>query len=147
MSRLGRTVASIGGLGRFPFPGIAGSFAGLVVGYLLRNVPLKSRFVFVALLTTGLMSYLARSARDEMVADSKEVIVDEACGFLVVLLFIPWDLGKALVAVVIFRILDNVKPFPANRIEHIPNKVLAVFLDDLVVGVYTGLIMLAATRL
>jgi phosphatidylglycerophosphatase A len=147
MSRLGITIASIGGLGRFPFPGIAGSFVGLLAGYLLREVPVMPRFIFIAFLTTGLILYLAHSAREEMATDSKQVIVDEACGFLVVLLFMPWNLVKALIALVIFRVLDNVKLFPANRIEHLSNKTLAVFLDDLVVGVYTGLIMLAFTRL
>ena len=78
--------------------------------------------------------------------DPSSVVIDEVVGQWLALSFVPiltsnWhSWGWWLLAFVLFRVFDIIKPFPANWIEkHIPGG-WGIMLDDLVAGVYAGLV-------
>jgi len=48
------------------------------------------------------------------------VVIDEVAGQWIALLFCPPDWAHALIALILFRLLDITKPFPVRRIERLP---------------------------
>jgi phosphatidylglycerophosphatase A len=63
------------------------------------------------------------------------VVIDEVTGQGITLLFSPVDWRHALIALVLFRLFDIVKPFPVRRIERLPAGWGIVF-DDVAAGLY-----------
>jgi phosphatidylglycerophosphatase A len=63
------------------------------------------------------------------------VVVDEAAGVWITLLFSPFDLRHGLIALVLFRLLDITKPFPVRQLEKLPAG-WGIVLDDAGAGLY-----------
>ena len=63
------------------------------------------------------------------------VVIDEVAGQWIALLFCPVDWRHALIALVLFRLFDIVKPFPVRRLERLPAGWGIVF-DDVAAGLY-----------
>jgi phosphatidylglycerophosphatase A len=134
------------GTGNLAFPGLFGSLGGLILAVALNHF-LSSLTTFVVALVFTIISWsvLARFSPDLFRNDPHRVVIDECCGFFLIGAFLSaWWLVAALL---IFRILDNVKPFPARRLERLSNEATAVFADDLAMALYTGLIMVAVIAL
>ncbi len=80
--------------------------------------------------------------------DSHKIVIDEVAGYVGATLFLQPTWTHALLAFVLFRGLDVIKPFPAGYIDaHFPGG-YGVVLDDVVSGIYSNLAMqiLIATR-
>ena len=70
--------------------------------------------------------------------DSHKIVIDEVVGYLAATMFVTPTWSHALVAFLIFRALDIVKPFPASYIDaHWPGGA-GVVLDDVVSGFYSN---------
>jgi phosphatidylglycerophosphatase A len=67
--------------------------------------------------------------------DPNLVVIDEVAGQWIALLFCPPDWAHALIALILFRLLDVTKPFPVRRIERLPGGWGIVF-DDVGAGLY-----------
>jgi phosphatidylglycerophosphatase A len=67
--------------------------------------------------------------------DPQFVVIDEVAGQWITLLFSPADWRHALIALVLFRLFDIVKPFPVRRLERLPAGWGIVF-DDVAAGLY-----------
>lgn len=78
--------------------------------------------------------------------DPAEVTIDEVLGMWISLMFLPKSVGIAILAFLVFRALDIVKPWPARKFDSIPGG-LGIMLDDVVAGFYTNLLMHLAIRL
>jgi phosphatidylglycerophosphatase A len=86
------------------------------------------------------------ASRTERVSGRKDpgkVVVDEVAGQLIALMAVPAGLWTGLpvpviVAFILFRFFDIVKPYPANKLERIPGG-LGIMADDLVAGLYAYL--------
>ncbi len=63
------------------------------------------------------------------------VVIDEVAGQWITLLFSPVDWRHALIALVLFRLFDIVKPYPVRRLERLPGGWGIVF-DDVAAGLY-----------
>ena len=75
--------------------------------------------------------------------DPGKVVVDEVAGQLIALMAVPAGLWigfpvLVLVAFILFRFFDIVKPYPARKLEGIPGG-LGIMADDLVAGLYAYL--------
>ena len=68
------------------------------------------------------------------------IVIDEACGMLLALVFVPMNLFSVILGFFIFRILDILKPPPAKRMEKLTGS-LGVMFDDIVAAIYTNLIL------
>ena len=148
LRRIGVFIATCAYVGYAPVaPGTFGSAIGLAVFYVVRRQ--RSITVEVAaivvLAVVGLWS--ATEAEHHFGGiDPGPVVIDEVIGMLVTLAFIPVNLAGAIVAFVLFRLLDVVKPWPARRLEHLPGG-FGVVLDDMMAGVYGNLMMWGLVRL
>ncbi len=73
--------------------------------------------------------------------DSGEIVIDEIVGMVVALLWVPPTIPNLVIAFVLFRVLDIVKPWPAGEIDRRMPGGAGVVLDDVVSGIYANLLM------
>jgi phosphatidylglycerophosphatase A len=135
-------VATALGAGLAPVaPGTFGSAAGLLLWWVLPANTNVQAIVIVALFAAGSWSagvaegYYGRT-------DPGQVVVDEVMGMLITLFMNPVGWRGALVGFFLFRLLDVIKPYPANRLEHLHGGV-GVMADDAMAGVYANLVLRA----
>lgn len=142
MRRLALLVSTCGYVGYIPIaPGTFGSAAGLAVLCLVRlsGSPSVELAAIGALFAAGVWSG-SLAERHYGREDPGYVVVDEVVGMLITLFLVPMTVPNVLVAFLIFRALDIVKPFPARRLEHLHGG-LGIMADDAIVGVYGNAIM------
>jgi phosphatidylglycerophosphatase A len=140
LSRVGPAllIASVCGIGYVPFaPGTFGSAAGLVLWALLPASTVVQISTIVIIFAIGAWSgtvaerYFGRT-------DPGQVVIDEVLGMLITLFLNPVRWRGALAAFLLFRLLDVIKPFPADRLERLPGGV-GVMADDAMAAVYANL--------
>jgi phosphatidylglycerophosphatase A len=73
--------------------------------------------------------------------DPGHVVIDEVAGQWITLIFSRVNLSHLLAGFLLFRLFDIVKPWPARRLEHLPEG-WGIMLDDVAAGVYALLLML-----
>jgi phosphatidylglycerophosphatase A len=71
--------------------------------------------------------------------DSHAIVIDEIVGYLAATAFLSPTWPHAIVAFLIFRIFDVVKPPPAAQIDERMAGGYGVVLDDVVSGIYANL--------
>jgi phosphatidylglycerophosphatase A len=131
------------GVGYFPLaPGTFGSAVGVVIFLLLKWWVAQ---VVAIILITGLGIWAAsRTERVLALKDPGIVVVDEVAGQMIALLPVSLfrlDAIWIIVLFVLFRAFDIIKPYPARRCESLPGGV-GIVTDDLVAGIYAGLVVL-----
>jgi phosphatidylglycerophosphatase A len=165
---LALTIATCG-VGYLPLaPGTWGSLVGIGLYFLVRRALVSALAVspelglnnfrlfyvvaaFEILFVTALSLVGFWSAsRTEQLSKKKDpgkVVIDEVAGQFIALIPVPFVLGTAwwavIVAFILFRFFDIVKPYPARKFESLPGG-LGIMADDLVAGIYAALgVMLA----
>jgi phosphatidylglycerophosphatase A len=129
-------------VGHFPIAsGTAGSLAALVAWWVAQRIA-GAWGTSVLLLFFAIAGVWAagRVAAVSGVSDPSEVVVDEAAGMFLSLAFLPTGWGFVLAAFFIFRVLDVIKPWPANVSERLPGG-WGVMADDLIAALYTNLLL------
>jgi len=139
-------VATGFGLGFLPFfPGTWGSIASAAVLFGLYQLPFPYIFAihltFVLLLFPIAWYCSEKTSRATDSSDPSSVVIDEVFGQSLALLFVPVSLVSVITGLVLFRVFDIVKPFPVNLGERLRGG-LGIVTDDLIAGVYAGLVLL-----
>lgn len=125
-------------LGHSPFmPGTMGSLGGLIVYFLVRDNEILYGFSILFLFLLGIM-FSGEAEKIYKRKDAKMIVIDEACGMLLALFFVPMNLFAVILGFFLFRILDILKPPPAKRMEKLTGS-LGVMFDDIVAAIYTNL--------
>ncbi len=163
------------GVGYLPLaPGTWGSLVGIGIYLLLRfstfrfteiflpsdsflrfmPLPIFTAAALVLITVITLIGSWAASRAEELFGrkDPGKVVIDEVAGQLIALLpLVPrldpgWS--SIMVAFVLFRLFDIVKPYPARRFEKLESG-LGIMSDDLVAGAYAavGTSLIVATAL
>jgi phosphatidylglycerophosphatase A len=73
--------------------------------------------------------------------DSPRIVIDEVAGYLITMAFLPCNLATIAGGFLFFRVLDIIKPPPANWINRKMRGGWGVVLDDAVAGVYSNLLL------
>jgi phosphatidylglycerophosphatase A len=118
-------------------PGTAGSAAGLLLWCLLPASPIVQASTLAVVIVMGSWSG-GVAERHFGRPDPGQVVIDEVAGMLVTLFLVPVGWAGALLAFLLFRLADIVKPYPANRLERLPGGI-GIMADDLMAGVYANL--------
>ena len=134
-------LASLCYLGHFPW--YSGTFATVVAGvpiYLCLCRLESLHFAVVFTLFFFFSVYISHEGeRIYGRKDPKEIVIDEAVGLLATFLFIEYSHGDLLLGLVLFRIFDGVKVFPANLAEKKLPGGWAVVVDDVFSGFYANI--------
>jgi phosphatidylglycerophosphatase A len=119
-------------------PVVPATWTSLVVGLLYLLVPLQGWWLQGGFLVLCLLAGVpaCTALEEDFGPDPKQATVDEAAGMAVSLLGVAPTPIHALLAFVLFRFFDVVKPWPGRRAEHLPGG-WGVMADDVVAGLYT----------
>jgi phosphatidylglycerophosphatase A len=144
MKILAKVLATFFGLGLAPvLPGtVASAATTLLFVFLLRGLsgPLYVLLV-VVLFFAGVA--VSKITADELGRpDPGRVVIDEVCGQLIALAFLPPGWVPAGLAFALFRFFDIIKPWPIRRLERLPGG-WGIMADD----VGAGLAAAVLTRL
>ena len=155
------------GVGYLPLaPGTFGSIVGIGIYALVRAALLKLFFaiasptvntfdqVYYAAVAFEMLVLLGiagvgvwAASRTEKLSGKKDpgkVVIDEVAGQYIALLPIPLSVEPAwwsvVLAFILFRFFDIVKPYPARKLESLHGG-LGIMADDLIAGVYAAVVV------
>lgn len=139
MKRLAWVIATWFGCGLSPIaPGTVGTIAALPLWLAVRDHG-PAAVLALAFVVTAVGIWAGGIVADQSSShDPQIVVVDEVAGVLVALAAAPaGSLGGAIAAVVLFRLFDVTKPYPARPAEKLPRG-WGIVVDDLVAGVWAA---------
>ena len=143
MFEIAKFIATYLYIGLLPkMPGTWGSIFALPLAWLLYkmgNIPYWVTFIGLTLLGTWACKVYSERVGKE---DPDEVVIDEVVGILAVFLFVKPTPLNLLLGLLLFRVIDILKPPPINYLERIPHGI-GIMADDLLAGVLTGVILWA----
>ena len=139
-----RFVATFFYLGKLPFaPGSWGSLGALLLWLLLPVTFSIHLSVIVILFILGVYSSnkMAKYLDDH---DPSEVVIDEVVGMGISLFMLPHSPGLYLLAFILFRVFDILKPSFIYRIQNLSGG-WGIMLDDVLAGLLTFTIVKGIT--
>lgn len=138
---------TVGGLGYLPVaPGSAGSLLALLLGWGLAAWG-PAAPLLAACACAGLTALLAGRAEALLGRrDPPAVVLDEVAGMLLAMVALPRHWAVAVAAFACFRLLDVWKPLGIRRAQALPGGA-GIVADDLLAGLYTNLLLQAASHL
>ena len=129
-----------------PMPGTYGSLLGAAIFLLIPVYQIEIKVVAI-LAVVVLGAYTAsKIEKTTGVNDNNIIVIDEIAGMWITLLFVPMQLWWIISAIVLFRIIDIVKPYPIKKIERL-KRGYGVMLDDVAAGLYAGTVLWGTGRL
>ena len=137
-------IATLGGVGWAPVaPGTVASALTILALSLLSfsRTGLIVVFVVVTLIGTWAAEHAERALGSK---DPGAIVIDEVAGMTLSVLLVPLTVPVAVLAFVLFRVFDVVKPTPARQAQALPGGA-GVMVDDLIAGLY-ALVIVAALR-
>jgi phosphatidylglycerophosphatase A len=137
------------GTGYSPFaPGTIGSIATIPLIYLFSILKLNFYLFLVLLLIATISTCLITEViqKKYQVHDPSWIVADEVLGMLVTWCFIypQFDPYSATLVLLIFRVFDIIKIWPASYFDKKVHHGSGTILDDIISGIYAGLIILIA---
>ncbi|MCR4440902.1 MAG: phosphatidylglycerophosphatase A [Peptococcaceae bacterium] len=138
MKFLIKAIATGFGSGYAPrFPGTTGSALAAVIAWIYH----PDIWQIIVLCAAGIfICDRAEAILNEH--DSPHIVFDEICGMFIASWQIQ-DIRIFLVAFVLFRFFDMVKPFPINKLQELPGG-LGIMADDLAAGLAARLLSAGA---
>ena len=140
MKVLGRVLATFFGIGLAPLaPGTAASAVVAVLHVLvLHRLPVP---FFAGLIVAIFFAGTAAStgyARELGRPDPGRIVIDEVCGQLIALAFLPAGVLAAGLSFALFRVFDILKPWPIRRLARLPAG-WGIMADDVAAGLAAAL--------
>ena len=124
-------------------PGTAGTVVAVGLELLMRPLSLPVRVAIVIAVCIVGVWICGESARRLDAHDHPGIVWDEFAGYFLAMLAAPPGWPWVLAGFVLFRFFDVLKPWPIRELDHGIHGGLGIMLDDLVAGLFAGLILLA----
>lgn len=126
-------------------PLIPGTFASLAGLSLFLACGLSTPSYFISVFCLCLVGFLVCGKAENVFQrkDPPYIVIDEVSGMLLSLasvFFLKMGVMGLWLAFFLFRLLDTIKPYPANKIQHLHGS-LGVMGDDLIAALYTNIIL------
>ena len=129
-----RQLATLGPVGFAPIaPATAASAVVTVIAWFLPVLPLPTVLLLLAVFT-GFAVWASGVAEQTLGHDAGPIVIDEAVGQWVALLFVPKNVIAYIGAFLLFRLFDIWKPLGAREAQRLPGG-WGVVADDVVAGV------------
>jgi phosphatidylglycerophosphatase A len=142
MKLLSKIISTFFGVGYFPVaPGTLTSLLVVLAYkfYLYKlSWPLYFSIIFLLFLIGVYTS--SKFASDLSKKDPRKIVIDEACGQLLVLFRMSDAWFPVLSCFILFRVFDIFKPYPIKKVETLPSG-WGIMMDDLVAAIYAGVIV------
>ena len=140
-----KIIATFFGTGFSPFaPGTAGATLAAVFYILFHHyqIIVNNPFIFVSLIfATSLIGiYSTNKLSAEWGKDPSKVVIDEAVGMWITMLFVPFSYLNLIIGFTLFRLFDIFKPLGIRNLEKL-NGGLGVMADDVLAGIYANVVL------
>jgi len=136
-------ITTAAGVGLLPVaPGTWGSLFTLPIAYII-VLNISSYYLILLSVAVFLVgswaagAYVRRTGRE----DPGEAVIDEVAGQLLTLALVPPGVVAYALGFLVFRVLDIVKPFPADWCDRNVKGGVGVMADDMVAGLYGMVLM------
>ncbi|MDR0408655.1 MAG: phosphatidylglycerophosphatase A [Campylobacteraceae bacterium] len=129
--------------GLFPkIPGTAGTIFGALIAWLLLNIlNIESLFLITVLTSVIAIGIINRYEQSSGIHDNQQIVIDEVVGiWLAICVSFSTGVLQILLCVIFFRIFDIKKPSIIGRIDKNVKGGFGVVGDDLVAGLFAGII-------
>ena len=142
MKTRGEILATFFGVGFFPLA--PGTLASLIVVILYKFFLCDlswSVYLLIILCLFFIGVFVSTQYSTELgETDPRKIVIDEACGQLIVLFQMPTSWFLLLLGFFLFRLFDIIKPYPIRKIENL-RKGWGIMLDDVLAAFYTIIII------
>lgn len=117
-------------------PGTFGSLAAMPI--CMGLLYLDWYYVLAVAVITFFVGWYASEVteKDMGMHDNSSIVIDEFDGMFISILFFPPQWYLAILAFVLFRIFDVLKPFPISFFDRRIGGGLGVMLDDVIAGIF-----------
>ncbi len=142
MKLLSKIISTFFGVGYFPVaPGTLTSIL-IVLAYKFYLYKLSWPLYFLIIFLLFLIGVYTSSkfSSDLSKKDPRKIVIDEACGQLLVLFRMSDAWFPVLSCFILFRVFDITKPYPIKKVETLPSG-WGIMTDDLVAAIYAGVIV------
>jgi phosphatidylglycerophosphatase A len=130
------------GLGLVPVAqGTAGTLLGIVFAWLALDLGLQLQIAIGVLMFVAGIFICGNSSRRLGQHDPGGIVWDEIVAMYFTLLVAPATIGAWILAFVLFRLFDIVKPWPIRDLDHRMGGGLGIMLDDLVAALYAAILL------
>ena len=144
MRGLWRFLATLGPVGYAPVaPATVGSAVVAVVAWYIPAPALAETLALLAVATV-IAAWIAGEAEKDLGKDAKPIVVDEAAGQCLALLFLPHTVVAYVTAFLLFRVFDVWKPLGAREAQALPGG-FGIVADDFIAGLTSCAVFHALT--
>jgi phosphatidylglycerophosphatase A len=127
------------GSGYFPkAPGTAGSLFALLLLYIFPAM--QDMLIYFIIIFTIIGIWSAGFVESKKGDDPSIVVIDEVVGQWIALIFIPFTLIPVIIAFILFRLFDILKPYPIDQSQALRGG-FGIMIDDIIAGVFTNIIL------
>ena len=169
INKVGMSILTMFGIGYFKYaPGTLASLVTCLIFYFLvktNNFGPNYNYIIIILIFILIYSiiFIDKFAYKFKKKDPSEIVIDEFIGQSIVILFafilggtfyiilsLPKSLSfllpyifelELLLAFILFRIFDILKPFPINIVDKKIKNGLGVMFDDIIAGIFSAIIL------
>lgn len=127
-------------VGLFPImPGTMGTLVAIPIYLITYKYHWYNLMVFLFLVIGFFICFeVAGKLHDD---DPQIVVWDEVVGLLITLAFVKFSWLNLVMGFIIFRFFDITKILYIKKLEGISNKGIAIMADDVLAGIYSGLML------
>lgn len=126
-------------------PGTFGTLVGIPICFLLSFLNTPSGVPFFALFAIALTLFAVWIAEEAVnilnVKDPGCIVIDEIAGFTVTMIGVGFSMTSVILAFLIFRFFDILKPFPVKFLEEKIPGGAGVVLDDVAAGIMANIVL------
>lgn len=122
-------------------PGTFGTLPAIVLVWLFAPLDVAAYMgvvVFAAIIGIYLCGATAKAMGEH---DAPAIVWDEIAGYMIAMIAVPVSWQALLLAFVLFRIFDIIKPWPISWLDKKVEGGLGIMLDDIVAGFITLVLM------
>lgn len=132
-----KALSTFFGVGYLPYcPGTWASLLGVGIYFLLRDYFIVYLGVTVTIFIIGLL-VCEKAEKKFKKTDPSFIVIDEIAAILILLIFVPRNLLLLILAFLVFRGIDILKPYPIKKIEKFSGS-WGIMVDDLVASFYAA---------
>jgi phosphatidylglycerophosphatase A len=137
-----RILATFFGVGFFPLaPGTLTSLIVVILyKFFLNNLSWPVYLLILLCLFFAGVFVSAEYSSELGKKDPRKIVIDEACGQLLVLFQMPTSWFLLLPCFFLFRLFDIIKPYPIRKVENL-KKGWGIMMDDILAAIYAIIII------
>jgi phosphatidylglycerophosphatase A len=119
--------------------GLVGSLAGLACVTLL---PTTTLACVLSLLGVVFISVVISEIAEKSLGrkDDQRIVIDEWAGYLISMAMIPVTAWSIIASLILFRLLDSLKPFGIKRFAQLPGG-WGIVMDDVAAGLVANVVL------